>query len=201
MSSTRVLPVIREDFLDYMQLKEVRVIYVRSNTLVLETADVRDDSIRKVVKKIPRKDSEGRSKNIRAICAEIAVLKFSNHPNIMSMLGAAICDKYVAFCMPLCSRGSLAHMRGKVVPDQLERFFAQIACALRYLHSQKYFAHGDVKPENILIDGSDNAILSDFGLAHVLGKGKDTVSGWGGTVGYIGPEFYTRKQFNAYLVS
>ena len=200
MSSLSLPPVIRGDFLDYMNLKKVQVIYERANTLVLETADKEDQSVRKVVKMIPRKDSKGRKINHRSITTEIGVLSFTDHPHVMKMLGAAICSNYVAFCMPPCTRGSLAHFRGKVQPDLLERFFVQIACALRYLH-KLHIAHGDVKPANILIDASDNAILSDFGLSHVLGKGRDTVTGWGGTVGYIGPEVSGGKQVNAYLVS
>ena len=45
---------------------------------------------------------------------------------------------------------------------------AQIVSAVSYLHS-KGFTHQDIKPANIVLDGSFNAKLIDFALTHRIG--------------------------------
>lgn len=49
-------------------------------------------------------------------------------------------------------------------PEELGRVFGQLSDALGYAHSAGV-VHRDVKPANVLFDGSGNAYLSDFGLA------------------------------------
>jgi len=47
---------------------------------------------------------------------------------------------------------------------RVKKYFLQIAQALKVIHAQN-FQHRDIKPDNILIDGNDQAILIDFGAA------------------------------------
>lgn len=65
---------------------------------------------------------------------------------------------------------------------------AGTAKALLHMH-QAGWMHGDVKPENVVLDGSGRPMLVDFGLAHRLGL----CVPWGGTPGYMAPEV-TRAQ-------
>ena len=48
--------------------------------------------------------------------------------------------------------------------SRVKKYFLQIADALRVIHNNN-FMHRDIKPDNILIDGNDNAMLIDFGAA------------------------------------
>ena len=198
--TSKPLVFLKEDFVTYFKLKKVKVIYDRGDTLVWETVSTSDASVRRAVKHIRSVDSDGRAINRRVIATELAALRQVNHPHIIETFAAAYCRGYVAYSMPMYPRGSLARLRGKIEQDMLERCFVQVACAVRYLHKRN-IVHGDIKPENIMIDDSNNAVLSDFGLAQFLFKGNTTVSEWGGTEGYIGPEVYRQKQYNAYLVS
>ncbi|XP_030550827.2 LOW QUALITY PROTEIN: G-type lectin S-receptor-like serine/threonine-protein kinase At1g34300 [Rhodamnia argentea] len=68
-----------------------------------------------------------------------------------------------------------------------------VARGIRYLHEecQEPVIHGDIKPENILLDESYNARVSDFGLAKLLSPGDNTgpaSPSIGGTGGYLAPE-------------
>lgn len=48
-------------------------------------------------------------------------------------------------------------------PDRVEGIFRQLASALAHAH-ERGVAHGDLKPENVLIDHLDRIKLTDFGL-------------------------------------
>ncbi len=72
--------------------------------------------------------------------------------------------------------------------------FASISLAIDYAH-QKGMIHRDIKPSNILLDKNDTArnpmgepILSDFGIAKLLGTPTVTIGSWLGTPHYTSPE-------------
>jgi serine/threonine-protein kinase len=56
---------------------------------------------------------------------------------------------------------------------------------------EKGVIHGDLKPQNILVDSADNAYVSDFGLTKSLEEGAATVTGMDAVLGtrrYMSPE-------------
>lgn len=64
------------------------------------------------------------------------------------------------------------------------RFLRQILAPLAWMHTLDQAAvHGDIKPDNILMDEQSNLILTDFGLAARLPLGS-----FGGAVQYQAPE-------------
>lgn len=69
-----------------------------------------------------------------------------------------------------------------------------VASSLDYLHQHKPtpIVHCDLKPSNVLLDGSMVARVSDFGLARFLHQDIGTSSGWAsmrGSFGYTAPEY------------
>lgn len=60
----------------------------------------------------------------------------------------------------------------------------QVCKALEFIHQQGYI-HGDVKPDNILVDGQGRARLIDFGFAAPIGS---DIEGMKGTWGFMAPE-------------
>ncbi len=78
---------------------------------------------------------------------------------------------------------------------EVVRLFTSISLALDYAHQQDII-HRDIKPANILLDERNTArnlmgepILSDFGLARLLGGARQTATGTTlGTPLYISPE-------------
>lgn len=67
----------------------------------------------------------------------------------------------------------------------------QIAGALDHAHTAG-LVHRDVKPDNILIDNSGFAYLTDFGIAHSLGDPRLTATGAAiGSIAYMAPERFS----------
>lgn len=195
------ITVVRDgDFLETFKMKHVRFLSQKKYAEVLEASMADDDSIRKAIKKISFIDRKGRQRGLQDITVEITIMHNAQHPHVMKMDSVVMCDSFLAICMPMCSQGSLDKLRPSLQLDQMERFFVQIACALRYLHDQ-CCVHGDLKPGNIFLDASDNAILGDFGSSWILSDGKTTVSHWRGTPGYIGPEIFLARKVNGFRVS
>lgn len=67
-----------------------------------------------------------------------------------------------------------------------------VASALAYLHGgwEKQVVHRDVKSSNIMLDGSFNARLGDFGLARLIEHNKSPdATLTAGTMGYLAPEY------------
>ena len=109
------------------------------------------------------------------------------HPNIAQIYSYGICDGMPYIAMELCSGGSLYSVMnvnpGHSDITRVMKICQQTAQALQCASDQG-FVHGDVKPENILLDANGNAKLVDFGLAAMQ---KDTDEIWG-TPYYISPE-------------
>ncbi|HEX9131169.1 MAG TPA: protein kinase [Ktedonobacteraceae bacterium] len=80
-------------------------------------------------------------------------------------------------------------------PTDTVQLFASISRAIDYAHKQGMI-HRDIKPANILLDKRHTThnpmgepILTDFGIAKLLGVSTGTISGvWTGTPLYISPE-------------
>ena len=109
------------------------------------------------------------------------------HPNIAQVYSYGIADGMPYIAMELVAGGSLYQiMQNSGANSDVPRVMKiceQVAQALRCAADQG-LVHGDVKPENVLLDSNGNAKLVDFGLASMQ---KDTNEIWGSPY-YIAPE-------------
>ena len=109
------------------------------------------------------------------------------HPNIAQIYSYGISDGMPYIAMELVAGGSLYSLMGNSPGGtdvaRVLKICEQVAQALRCASDQGV-VHGDIKPENILLDSNGNAKLVDFGLAAMQ---KDTDEIWG-TPYYIAPE-------------
>lgn len=110
------------------------------------------------------------------------------HPNIAQIYSYGLSDGMPYIAMELATGGSLESIMKKSGPGKTDvprvmKICQQVAQALACA-ADFGLVHGDVKPENILLDANGNAKLVDFGLA-AMAKNTDEI--WG-TPFYISPE-------------
>ena len=93
------------------------------------------------------------------------------------------------YAMEYCGGGSLDALiakRGGLPEGEALRYFGQIAEALSYMHSQRML-HLDLKPGNVMLRTSGEAVLIDFGLSKQFndkGEPESSTTIGGGTPGY-----------------
>ena len=92
-----------------------------------------------------------------------------NHPNIVQVYDAGSTpDGIYYFIMELITGDTLEKRitrDGSIPPKESLRIAIRIAAALDYAWEYQKLAHGDIKPENIIMNNAGNAKLADLGLA------------------------------------
>ncbi|KAM0058948.1 putative transferase, protein kinase RLK-Pelle-RLCK-VIIa-2 family [Helianthus debilis subsp. tardiflorus] len=132
--------------------------------------------------------------------AEVNFLGRLSHPNLVKLLGYCYEGKELLLVYEFMQRGSFEnHLFGRgstVQPlpwDIRLKIAIGAARGLSFLHtSDKKVIYRDFKASNILLDGSYNAKLSDFGLAKLASASQSHVTTRVmGTYGYAAPEYVT----------
>jgi serine/threonine protein kinase len=128
---------------------------------------------------------------------EAKVLARLTHPNIVKVTDYGEYQGQPYLVMPYLVGGTLKDKMGHPMPWRtVARLLTPIARALEYAHHEGMI-HRDVKPSNILITGSDEPMLTDFGIAKIIDEetiveltGTNTTMG---TPEYMAPEQVTSK--------
>lgn len=114
-----------------------------------------------------------------------------DHPNIVPVYDFDQVGDIAYIVMRYVESGTLrSMMKGKPLElDLVVDIATQVGLALGYAHRHDV-VHRDVKPSNILVGEGNWALLTDFGLAKILGGARQlTPSGVGmGTPDYMAPE-------------
>ena len=89
--------------------------------------------------------------------------------------------------------------RGPFENEILLSAFRQICVYVRMLHEELRVIHGDLKPNNIMIDKDHNVFVIDFNLSRKKNRSGILAQPLGRTDGYSPPEFYTEEEWGAII--
>ncbi|KAF7140236.1 hypothetical protein RHSIM_Rhsim06G0041400 [Rhododendron simsii] len=125
---------------------------------------------------------------------EVHILSKLRHPNLVTLIGS--CPDACIIIYEYLPNGSLEDRlscRDNSTPLSWKtriRIAAELCSVLIFLHSDN-IVHGDLKPDNILLDANYVCKLSDFGICHVVNRNEESssVTVPRGTFGYIDPAF------------
>ncbi|HWU36692.1 MAG TPA: serine/threonine-protein kinase, partial [Candidatus Acidoferrum sp.] len=148
---------------------------------------------RVVALKLVRPELTGDASSMQRFKRELLLASRISHKNILRIhdLGDVEGVKFI----------SMAYVEGEDLHHTLERqgrlpltralnITRQLCAALDAAHTEGV-VHRDLKPQNVLIDGADNAYISDFGLAKSLEESAAMMTRTGevlGTPRYMSPE-------------
>ena len=122
---------------------------------------------------------------------EARIVAGVEHPHIVPLYDAAARDGLLYLVMRLLPGQSLAGRmasEGKLPAAAAARLAHEVAMALVVAH-ERGVVHRDIKPDNILLDGSGHATVTDFGIARVTSRPSGEQAGTTtGTPSYMSPE-------------
>lgn len=101
---------------------------------------------------------------------EAARIHAARHPNVIRVLYGCEDANDVYIAMPMYSKGSVAKLicQQNLTVREVIRLGLGMLNGLHHIHTVGLI-HGDIKPSNVLIDDTGQAVLADFGLAnHIL---------------------------------
>jgi serine/threonine protein kinase len=128
---------------------------------------------REVAVKMIRPELASQASFVRRFEAEARTIARLGHPHIVPLVDFWRDSESAYLVMALMAGGSVeeALASGSIESDQARRLLAQVGSALDHAHSLG-IVHGDLRPANVLLDGSGNAYLTDFwigdGMPHEI---------------------------------
>ena len=125
----------------------------------------------KVLDAVPQDD--GKSPLAAKFLAEASILATLRHSHIVRVTDAStLADGRPFFVMDLFENGSLADRLAALAPprpEDVRAWYAQLRDAIALCHRHGV-VHGDIKPENVLVDADGQLVLSDFGIARLTDR-------------------------------
>ena len=117
------------------------------------------------------------------------------HPNIVQVFDFDVQDEQYYMVMELLEGDTLRaklneyRARGERMPlPEVVHILADVLNGLGYAHGEGII-HRDIKPANIMLTKRGQAVVTDFGIAQIVGSTQYTVSGaLMGTLSYMAPE-------------
>ena len=124
-----------------------------------------------------------------ALVSEGRLLADLDHPGLLRVFDVGIYDRRPYLVLEYVSGRNLEQQFSgrRPSPREAARLIADIARVVAYTHRHGV-VHGDIKPQNVMIDDDGRARLIDFGLARFTDAWHDEGAASGGTPGFLPPE-------------
>ncbi|KAI9128615.1 hypothetical protein K1719_000098 [Acacia pycnantha] len=131
--------------------------------------------------------------------AEVSAIGQTHHRNLVKLMGFCNEGEHRLLVYEFMSKGTLASF---LFEDQRPSWHQRVQVAigtakgLLYLHEEcsTQIIHCDIKPQNVLLDDSYKAKISDFGIAKLLKIDQTmTTTTFRGTKGYVAAEWFNNK--------
>jgi serine/threonine-protein kinase len=124
------------------------------------------------------------------------------HPNIVTVYDVELIGDSIQMVMSWIDGPDLQKVlehEGALPPNRIAVLLGQIAAALDHAHLRDQpVLHRDVKPSNIMIGPNDRVILTDFGIARLIGDVSLTLTGqMVGTPAFMAPEVVQGEEADA----
>lgn len=150
---------------------------------------------RYVAIKVLRADLLENAEFLERFRREARAVSALRHPNIVQVFDFDVQDEIYYMVMELLEGDTLRarlheyRARGERMPlKESLAILADVLAGLGYAHGEG-LVHRDLKPANILLTRKGQAVLTDFGIAQMLGSTQLTISGaLMGTLHYMAPE-------------
>lgn len=128
---------------------------------------------------------------------EIRAVVALNHPNILRVVDFDLSSSKPYYVAEYCERGSLLDVGADIFKGDILKTVSTllpIVDALTAAHKIGVF-HRDIKPANILIRATGEPVLADFGICHMEGDQRVTLTDEAvGSVNYIAPEMESGRR-------
>ncbi len=127
---------------------------------------------------------------------EVRIMQRIDHRNVMNILNCNLETDPIYFTMPL-AKYSLDKQIDFFVNDRKNQYnnslkvFIEVCKGINAIHQSKA-VHRDIKPQNILVVGDNNVVVSDLGLGKFEERDTTVITyshAFLGTEGYLPPEY------------
>ncbi|XP_045758345.1 serine/threonine-protein kinase SIK1 isoform X2 [Mirounga angustirostris] len=136
------------------------------------------------------------SSNLEKIYREVQIMKLLNHPHIIKLYQVMETKDMLYIVTEFAKNGEMFDYltsNGHLSEHEARRKFWQILSAVDYCHNH-HIVHRDLKTENLLLDGSMDIKLADFGFGNFY-KAGEPLSTWCGSPPYAAPEVFEGKEY------
>jgi len=139
---------------------------------------------------------------IATLEAEIRIMKFCRHKNIVNYIDSYLLNNTLWVAMEYMDGGDLTEVIRICGPDmreyQIAAILKEVLTGLNYLHTlPNPIIHRDIKSDNVLL-GTDGQIkITDFGFGAQLTREQSRRNSVIGTTYWMAPEVITSQQYGA----